>query len=87
MLILTVGLKRKLQRYKMSYFVQPYTDNKNKQKVQLDLLNYATRSDLKIKTGVNASEFAKKSDLGSLKLGIDKLDIGKFEVVPANLRS
>lgn len=40
---------------------------------KLDLLNYATRSDLKIKTGVNTSEFAKRSDLGSLKLGIDKL--------------
>ena len=67
MIILTVGLKQKLQRYKMSYFLQPYTDNKNIKKDQLDLLNYAAKSDLKIKTGVDTSEFAKKSDLGSFK--------------------
>ena len=69
----------------MSYFLQPYTDNKNIKKGQLDLLNYAAKSDLKIKTGADTSEFAKKSDLGSFKLGIDKLDTGKFEVVPADL--
>ena len=85
MIILTVGLKQKFQRYKMSCFLQPCNDNKNKRKVQLDPLNYATSSDLKIKIGVDTSQLAKKSDISSLKLGIDKLDIGKFKAVPADL--
>ena len=32
-------------------------------KVELDLSNYATKADLKNATGVDASDFAKKSDL------------------------
>ena len=31
----------------MSYFPQPYTRSKSKIKVELDLSNYATKSDLK----------------------------------------
>ena len=45
-----------------------------KKKVELDLPNYATKSDLKITTGVDTSNFAKKADLASLKSDIDKLD-------------
>ena len=69
----------------MSCFLQPCNDNKNKRKVQLDPLNYAASSDLKIKIGVDTLQLAKKSDLSSLKLGIDKLDIGKFKAAPADL--
>ena len=37
--------------------------------------NYATKTDLKIATGVDTSSFAKKTDLANLKTDVDKLDI------------
>ena len=48
-------------------------------KVELNLSNYATKTDLKNATGAGKSKFAKKVDLTSLKSEIDKLDIGKLE--------
>ena len=44
---LTVGLLKKISLYKMSYFPKPYSQNKNKIKVELDLSHYATQSDFK----------------------------------------
>ena len=32
-----VGLLKKIQLYKMSYFLEPYTHSKNKIEVELDL--------------------------------------------------
>ena len=64
----------------MSYFSGPYTRSKSKIKVELDLPNHATKSDLKNATDVDASEFAKKTDLASLKPKIDKLDIDELEI-------
>ena len=49
-------------------------------KVELDLSNYARKSDLKKATGVDTSSFAKKTDLAGLKSEIDKLDIDKEEM-------
>ena len=77
-ILLTVGLMKKLLLYKMSYFKEPYT-SKNKIELELGLSNYAAKSDLKNATSVDASDFAKKAALASLKLDIDKLDIGKLE--------
>ena len=54
-------------------------------KVELDLSNYATKTNFKKTTGVHASKFAKKVDLASLKSKIDKLDIGKLETTPVDL--
>ena len=48
-------------------------------KIESDLSNYATKADLKSVAGVNTSNFAKNSDLASLKSDIDKLDIDKLE--------
>ena len=42
-ILLTVGLL-----YKMSYFPERCTRRKNKIKVEVDLSNYATKSDLKM---------------------------------------
>ena len=59
-------------------------------KVELDLSNYATKSDLKIATEVDTSIFAKKVDLANLKNNVDKLDIDKLKNVPtylSNLKS
>ena len=43
-------------------------------KVELDLSNYATKTDLQNATGVDASDFAKNVDLATLKSNLDKLD-------------
>ena len=67
------------------YFPEPYTSRKNKTKFELDLSNYATKSDLNNATGIAALNFAKKIDLASFKSEIDKLDIGKFKTTPADL--
>ena len=56
---------KKILLYKINYLPEPYTRIKNKIKVELDLSNYATKSDLKITTG--AAQFAKKTCLVSLK--------------------
>ena len=55
-------------------------------KVELDLLNYVTKADLRHATAVDTSKFAKKVDLASLKLEIDKCDIGKLETTPVDLK-
>ena len=53
-------------------------------KVELDLSNYATKTDLKNVAGVDTSKFAKKIDLNNLKSDLDKLDIDKLKIVPTN---
>ena len=44
----------------MSHFPESYNRNRNKTHVELDLSNYATKSDLKNATSVDTSYFAKK---------------------------
>ena len=66
------------------HFLKPKSLGANV-KVELDLSNYATKADLKNATGVNTSDFAKKTDLASLKSDVDKLDIDKLKIVPTNL--
>ena len=58
-IILTAGLINNISLYKMSYFLEPYNHIKNKIKVELDLSNYAVKSELKNATGVDTSKFAK----------------------------
>ena len=70
----------------MSYF-PPYGHSKNKIEVELDLSNYATKSDLKKATSVDTSQFAKKDDLADLKSETDKLDFDKFKNVSSGLGS
>ena len=62
----------------MSYF-PPYSHSKNRIKVELDLSNYARKSELKNATGVTTLQFAKKADLASLKSDVDELDIDKLK--------
>ena len=42
-------------------------------KVELDLSNYATKTDIKNATGIDASSFAKKVNLTNLKSNENKL--------------
>ena len=65
------------------YFPEPKSSRRVK--VELDLSNYATKSDLKNATGVDTSKFAKKVDLANLKSDANKLDIDKLKNIPTNL--
>ena len=58
----------------MNYFPEPYTHSKNKIKVELDLSNYITKSDLETQQVLIHQILPRKSDLASLKSEIDKLD-------------
>ena len=53
-------------------------------KVELDVSNYATKTDFKNATGVDTSAFAKQTDLANLRSDLDKLDIDKFKNAPIN---
>ena len=66
------------------YFSKPKSLRANV-KVELDLSNYATKAELKNATGVDTSDFAKKTDLAHLKSDVDKLDIDKLKNEPNNL--
>ena len=48
-----------------------------KVKVELDLFNYATKTDLKNATGIDTLSFTWKVDVARLKSNVDKLDINK----------
>ena len=54
-------------------------------KVELDLSNEATKTDLKNASGSDTSKFAKNVDLTNLKSNIDELDIDKLKNVSTNL--
>ena len=53
--------------------------------VNLDLTNYATKTDLDNITHVGTSGFALKTNLTTLKTEVDKLDNPKLSTVPADL--
>ena len=86
-ILLTVGFIKNIFLQKMTYFPEPHTHRKNKLVVEFDLSNYVTKSDLKSPTGVDTVEFAKRSDLTSLKSDTGKLDIDKLEKVANDLSS
>ena len=67
------------------YFPKPKTLGGNL-KVELDLSYYMTKADWKNATGVDTLNFAKKSDLASLKSEIGKWDIVKLETTPVDLK-
>ena len=50
-----------------------------------DLSNYATKANIKNISHVDTSSFALKTNLGSLKTEVDKLDIDKLVPVPVDL--
>ena len=50
----------------------PELKSLRKVEVELDLSNYATKTDLKNETGIDTPSFAKKIDLASLKSILDK---------------
>ena len=69
----------------MSTYYPPYKSSSNTIKVELDLTNYATKTDLKNITHVDVSSFASKTNLAALKTEVDKIDTDQLKTVPADL--
>ena len=69
----------------MSQYYPPYRSSSNNIKVELDLVNYATKTDLKNITHVDVSSFASKTNLAALKTEVDKIDADKLKTAPADL--
>ena len=68
----------------MRYYL-PYKSSSNNVKVELDLTNYATKTDLKNITHVDVSSFASKTNLAALKTEADKIDTDKLKTAPTDL--
>ena len=68
----------------MSYY-PPYKSSSNNVKVELDLSNYAKKTDLKNITHVDVSSFASKTNLAALKTQVDKIDADKLKSAPTDL--
>ena len=71
--------------YKMSTYYPPYKSSNNNIKVELDLTNYATKTDLKNITHVDVSSFSSKTNLAALKTEVDKIDADKLKTAPVDL--
>ena len=69
----------------MSQYYPPYRSSSNNVKVELDLANYATKTDLNNITHVDVSSFASKTNLAALKTEVDKIDADKLKTAPADL--
>ena len=67
------------------YFPKLYEPFVGDINVKVDLSNYATKVDIKNITHIDTSSFALKTNLASLKTEVDKLDINKLVLVPADL--
>ena len=70
----------------MSEYFPESKSSGGKVKVELDLLDYATKAYLNA-AGVDTSKFAKIIDLTCLKSNVDKLDIDNLKDVTSNLTS
>ena len=71
--------------YKMSTYYPPYKSSSSNVKVELDLTNYATNTDLKHITRTDVSSFTSKTNLAALKTEVDKIDVNKLKTVPDDL--
>ena len=69
----------------MNQYYPPYRSSSNNIKVELDLANYATKTDLNNITHVDVSSFASKTNLAALKTEVDKIDADKLKTTPVDL--
>ena len=67
------------------YFPKSFRSFRRNINVKVDLSNYATKTDLKSVTQVDAPSFALKSNLANLKTEVDKLGIDKLVPIPVDL--
>ena len=66
----------------MSTYFPPYKSSSQNIKVELDLSNYTTKTDLKNMTHTDVSSFANNTNLAALKTEVDKIDTDKLKTVP-----
>ena len=71
--------------YKMSTYYPPYKSSSNNIKVELDLTNYAAKTDLKNITHADVTSFASKTNLAALKTEVNKIDVDKLKTAPIDL--
>ena len=69
----------------MTTYYPPCKCSSNNVKVELDLTNYATKTDLKNITHVDVSSYASKTNLAALKTEVDKIDVDKLKTTPTDL--
>ena len=69
----------------MSQYYPPYRSSRNSIKVELNLVNYATKDGVKNITRVDVSSFASKTNIAALKTEVDKIDADKLKTTPADL--
>ena len=69
----------------MSTYYPLYKSSSSNIKVELDLTNYATKTDLKNITHTDISCFDSKTNLAALKTEVDKIDVDKLKTVPDDL--
>ena len=69
----------------MSTYYPPYKSSSQNIKVELDLTNYATKTDLENITHVHVSSYASKNNLAALKTEVDKIDVDKLKTTPTGL--
>ena len=67
------------------FFPKPYKPLGRNINVKVDLSNYARKTEIKKISHVDTSSFALKTNLASLKVEVDKLDIDKLKNLPNNL--
>ena len=69
----------------MSTYYPPHKSSSSNVKVELDLTNYATKTDLRNITQVDVSSFASKTNLAALKTEADKIGVDKLKTTPTDL--
>ena len=69
----------------MSQYYPPYKSSSSNVKVELDLTNYATKTDLRNISHVDVSSFASKTNLAALKTEVDKIDVDKLKTTSTDL--
>ena len=67
------------------YFPKPYEPFGGDINVKVDLSNYATKADFKNISHVATSSFSLNTNLASLKIEVDKLDIDKLVPIAVDL--
>ena len=69
----------------MSTYYPPYKSSDQNVKVELDLTNYAIKTDLRNITHVDVSSYASKTNLAALKSEVDKIYVDKLKTTPVDL--
>ena len=68
-----------------NYYPKPHKPFRGDINVQVDLSNYATKTDITNISHLDTSIFTLKTNLANLKTEVDKLDIDKLVPVPTDL--